>query len=156
MTIRAAAFAGLLVLLVVLRGGGVSAGGGVVGAVGGSAAPGAPAPRPTDGVVHVSIHFSRFDPERIVVEPGQTVRFVIENTDPIDHEFIVGDERVQLVHEEGIEAHHDPRPGEVSVPSGAIVETTYTFPEGGAGSLIFGCHLPGHYDFGMRGTVTIA
>ena len=140
MTIRAAAFAGLLGLLV----------------VGASAASGDAAARPTDGVVHVSIHFSRFDPETIVVEPGQTVRFVIENTDPIDHEFILGDEGVQLVHEEGTEAHHDPRPGEVSVPPGATVATRYTFPESGVGSLIFGCHLPAHYDFGMRGIVTIA
>ena len=35
---------------------------------------------------------------------------MIVNTDPIDHEFILGDERVQLVHEEGTEAHHAPRP----------------------------------------------
>ena len=74
---------------------------------------------------------------------------MIVNTDPIDHEFILGDERVQLVHEEGTEAHHAPRPGEVSVPAGETVVTTYTFPEA-KGSLIFGCHLPGHYDFGMR------
>ncbi len=140
MTIRAAALAGLLVLLV----------------VGASAASGGAAARPTDGVVEVSIHFSRFDPEEIRVEPGQTVRFVIENTDPIDHEFILGDGEVQRVHEEGTEAHHASRPGEVSVPAGATVETTYTFPsDDHASSLIFGCHLPGHYDFGMRGTISI-
>jgi uncharacterized cupredoxin-like copper-binding protein len=103
----------------------------------------------------VTIRYSRFDPETIVVEPGQRVRFVIRNTDPIDHEFILGDAEVQRVHEDGTEAHHAPRPGEVSVPAGETVVTTYTFPET-AGELIFGCHLPGHYDFGMRGTVTIA
>jgi uncharacterized cupredoxin-like copper-binding protein len=135
---RAAALAGLLMLLV-----------GVSAASGGAAA------RPTGDTVDVTIHYSRFEPETIVVEPGQTVRFVIRNTDPIDHEFILGDEEVQRVHEEGSEAHHPPRPGEVSVPAGETVVTTYAFPET-AGSLIFGCHLPGHYDFGMRGTVTIA
>jgi uncharacterized cupredoxin-like copper-binding protein len=136
--VRAAAFAGLLTLL-----------GGGAWAMSGDATA-----RPTDGVVHVSIHFSRFDPEAIAVEPGQTVRFVIENTDPIDHEFILGDERIQLVHEEGTEAHHAARPGEVSVPAGETVETTVTFPRAG-GSLILGCHLPGHYDFGMRGVVSV-
>jgi uncharacterized cupredoxin-like copper-binding protein len=115
---------------------------------------GAAAARPTDGVVRITIHFSHFDPDAIEVEPGQTVRFVIHNTDPIDHEFILGDEHVQLVHEEGTEAHHPPRPGEVSIPPGATVVTTYTFPVSG-GSLIFGCHLPGHYAYGMRGSVTI-
>jgi len=123
--------------------------------VGGSLATGgAAAARPTDGSVRITIHFSHFDPDAIEVEPGQTVRFVIHNTDPIDHEFILGDEHVQLVHEEGTEAHHPPRPGEVSIPPGATVVTTYTFPVSG-GSLIFGCHLPGHYAYGMRGSVTI-
>jgi uncharacterized cupredoxin-like copper-binding protein len=135
---RAAVLAGLLTLL-----------------VGASAASGGVAARPTDGTVYVTIHYSRFEPETIAVPPGERVRFVIRNTDPIDHEFILGDEGVQLAHEEGTEAHHPPRPGEVSVPAGSTVVTAFTFPET-SGELIFGCHLPGHYDFGMRGTVTIA
>lgn len=112
------------------------------------------AARATDGTVRITIHYSRFDPARLAVEPGETVRFVIVNTDPIDHEFILGDEHVQLLHEEGTEAQHPPRPGEVSVPAGGTVVTTYTFPKVGD-TLIFGCHLPGHYDFGMRGTVSV-
>jgi uncharacterized cupredoxin-like copper-binding protein len=112
------------------------------------------AARATDGEVRITIHYSNFEPADLAVEPGETVRFVIVNTDPIDHEFILGDAKVQLVHEEGTESHHPPRPGEVSVPAGETVVTTYTFPKI-SGSLIFGCHLPGHYAFGMRGTVTI-
>jgi uncharacterized cupredoxin-like copper-binding protein len=104
--------------------------------------------------VHIVIHFSHFDPADIDVEPGQTVRFVVENTDPIDHEFIVGDEQVQQSHEAGTEAHHPPRPGEISIAPGETVVTTVTFPS--TGSLLFGCHLPGHYAYGMRGTITIA
>jgi uncharacterized cupredoxin-like copper-binding protein len=123
--------------------------------VGAAAASRGAAARANDGTAHITIHYSLFEPADLAVEPGETVRFVIVNTDPIDHEFILGDERMQLVHEEGTEAHHDPRPGEVSVPAGETVVTAYTFPEA-AGELIFGCHLPGHYDFGMRGTVTIA
>lgn len=137
MKLRAAAAALALVLLV-----------GAAAATRGAAA------RAHAGTVHVTIHYSRFEPADLAAEPGETVRFVIVNTDPIDHEFILGDERVQLIHEEGTEAHHAPRPGDVSVPAGATVITTYTFPAM-SGELIFGCHLPGHYDFGMRGTVTI-
>jgi plastocyanin len=33
--------------------------------------------------VHITIHYSRFDTADIPVKPGGTVRFVIENTDPI-------------------------------------------------------------------------
>ena len=122
--------------------------------VGAAAASRGAAARANAGTVRITIHYSSFAPDSLDVDPGETVRFVIRNTDPIDHEFILGDEHVQLVHEEGTEAHHAPRPGEVSVPAGETVVTTYTFPEN-PGELIFGCHLPGHYDFGMRGTVTI-
>jgi uncharacterized cupredoxin-like copper-binding protein len=122
--------------------------------VGVTAASRGAAARANAGTVHITIHYSSFAPGAVDVEPGETVRFVIRNTDPIDHEFILGDEEVQLAHELGTEAHHAPRPGEVSVPAGKTVVTTYTFPET-SGELIFGCHLPGHYDFGMHGTVTI-
>jgi uncharacterized cupredoxin-like copper-binding protein len=122
--------------------------------VGAAAASRGDAARANGATVHITVHHSRFEPERISVELGATVRFVIRNTDPIDHELIIGDDRVQLVHEEGTEAHHAPRPGEVSVPAGQTVVTTYTFPVSPS-ELIFGCHLPGHYDFGMRGTVTV-
>ncbi len=68
---------------------------------------------PPTRTIHIQIHFSGFDPSNIAIEPGQTVRFVVENTDPIDHEFIVGDEQVQRTHEAGTEAHHASRPGEI-------------------------------------------
>jgi len=107
----------------------------------------------TSSSVEIGIEHSRFEPSRIVVRAGESVTFVIRNDDPIAHEFIVGDERVQQVHEEGTEAHHDPRPGEVSIAAGETVTTTYAFDE--PGELIFGCHLPGHYAYGMRGTIEI-
>ena len=122
---------------------------GVVAAVAATAACGAARASGAVRTVEIVTHFSTFEPSTIQVDPGETVRFVIRNTDPIDHEFIVGDAQVQGVHERGTESHHDPRPGEVSVPAGETVATTYTFPA--EGRLIFGCHLPGHYAFGMRG-----
>ncbi|MGH2597274.1 MAG: cupredoxin domain-containing protein [Actinomycetota bacterium] len=109
---------------------------------------------PQTRTIHIRIHFSHFDTASIEVEPGQTIRFVVENTDPIDHEFIVGDDQVQQAHEAGTEAHHPPRPGEISIPAGETVTTTVTFPS--LGNLLFGCHLPGHYAYGMRGVITIA
>ena len=108
---------------------------------------------PAERVVHVRIHYSAFSTDHLDVSPGQTVRFVITNTDPIDHEFIVGDRAVQVAHELGTEAYHPPRPGEVTIRAGETVETTFTF---GAQDLLFGCHLPGHYAYGMHGTITVA
>jgi uncharacterized cupredoxin-like copper-binding protein len=108
---------------------------------------------PSEQTVHVRLHYSRFHPAVFEFGAGTTVTFVVENADPIDHEFIVGDEGVQLAHERGTEAYHPPRPGEMTVPAGEIATTTYTFTDPGA--LIIGCHLPGHYAYGMQAAVRV-
>jgi len=109
---------------------------------------------PAIRTVEITVEHSRFDPAIVSTTPGETVRFVIRNLDPIDHEFILGDRTVQDRHESGTEPHHGAVPGEVSVPAGAQAATTYAFPA--AGTLLFGCHLPGHWAYGMRGTVHIS
>lgn len=110
---------------------------------------------PAGGVrtIQIDIEHSRFVPDRVTVRAGERVRFVIRNGDPIDHEFILGDEEVQRIHEQGTEAHHGTKPGEVSVAAFDKASTTYVF--GAPGTLVFGCHLPSHYDYGMRGEVLI-
>jgi len=105
--------------------------------------------------VDITIHFSHFDSSSIAVDPGETVRFAIHNEDPIAHEFIVGDRYVQLIHEVGSEPSHGAKPGEVSVLAGTTAETTYTFPASAVPHLQFACHLPGHYAYGMRGSIVI-
>jgi len=110
---------------------------------------------PPERTVDVTIHFSHFDVTSLEVSPGETVRFVVTNTDPIDHEFLVGDAEMQQLHEEGTEASHGARPGEISVPAGATVETTFTFPDRLAPGWEFACHLPGHYAYGMHGPITM-
>ena len=83
---------------------------------------------------------------------------MLRNTDPIDHEFILGPAAVQARHEQGRQRqHHGDVPGERSVPAGREAATTYAFPvlpEGG--TLEFACHLPGHYAYGMHGTVRVS
>jgi uncharacterized cupredoxin-like copper-binding protein len=108
---------------------------------------------PQEQTVSISIEHSAFEPTALKFEAGTEVTFVIRNTDPIDHEFILGDEEVQAIHEKGTEAHHGAKPGEVSIPAGEERETTFVFES--PGELIYGCHLPGHYDYGMRGLVTV-
>jgi uncharacterized cupredoxin-like copper-binding protein len=101
----------------------------------------------------VNINHSRYDPTAFEFESGDRVRFVIHNADPIDHEFLLGDEAAQDRHEKGTHASHGAVPGEISVPAGGTRSTTYTFTE--PGDLIIGCHLPAHYAFGMRAEVTV-
>jgi uncharacterized cupredoxin-like copper-binding protein len=112
-----------------------------------------PPPSPQERTVTLDVRYSRFSPAELEVRPGTTVRFVVRNGDPIAHELIVGDQRVQDVHERGTEAHHGDRPGEVSVPAGGTATTTYRFSR--PGRVLLGCHLPGHWDYGMRGVMNV-
>jgi uncharacterized cupredoxin-like copper-binding protein len=124
-----------------------------------AAAVAGPRPGGTGGrTVVVTMHHSRFQPAQIQVAPGERVRFVLRNTDPIDHEFILGDAAVQARHEQGRQRqHHGDVPGERSVPADQEAATAYTFPASAeGGTLEFACHLPGHYAYGMHGTVRVS
>lgn len=103
--------------------------------------------------ITLTIHHSRFSISHLDVQRGERIRFVVRNDDPIDHELIVGDVVVQARHETGREAHHGARDGEVSVPLFETASTAYTFDE--PGELWFACHLPGHWRYGMQGTIAV-
>jgi uncharacterized cupredoxin-like copper-binding protein len=108
---------------------------------------------PGDVTVALTIHHSHFTPERVKVRPNTTVRFVVDNQDPINHELIVGDALVQARHEAGTEPVHPPRPGEVSIPALSTAATSFTFA--GVVPVVYACHLPGHFAYGMHGLVEI-
>jgi uncharacterized cupredoxin-like copper-binding protein len=105
-------------------------------------------------VVAITIHYSHYEPATVTVPVGRPVTFVITNTDPIDHEWIVGDAATHERHRTGTEAVHGARPTEISIAALSQKRTTITFAA--AGSLQFICHLPGHEAYGMVGTVTVA
>jgi uncharacterized cupredoxin-like copper-binding protein len=111
---------------------------------------------PAVRTIALTIHYSHFNPPALRVEKGSTVRFTITNSDPIDHEFILGDEAVQQREEKGTDTIHNGQvPGMVSVPAGATASTVVSFRSAAPATLIYACHLPGHYAFGMRGTLEI-
>ena len=103
--------------------------------------------------VHVDIEYSRFHLDALRVQQGTTVRFVVRNHDPINHEFVVGDDAVHARHEHGTEARHPPVPGEVSVNAQDDGVTFYTFDQ--PGDFLYACHLPGHVAYGMFGNITV-
>jgi uncharacterized cupredoxin-like copper-binding protein len=112
------------------------------------------APAAATRTVVITMHHTHFQPAVVTVEPGTTVRFVLRNTDPIDHELIVGDDAVHRRHRVGRERHHHGEvPGEISVPSGTQAATTLRFDQPGRFAYI--CHLPGHEAYGMVGTVEV-
>jgi uncharacterized cupredoxin-like copper-binding protein len=103
--------------------------------------------------IEVRMHFSKFVPGALTVPAGRPVRFVVHNDDFLDHEFIIGDAAVQARHESGTEPHHGARPTEIDVPAGSTATTVVTF-ERRAG-LSYACHVPGHFAYGMVGTLTV-
>jgi uncharacterized cupredoxin-like copper-binding protein len=116
----------------------------VAGAVGRSAEP---------VVVQIDIRYSHFSPDTITVPAGRPITFVVVNDDPIDHEWIVGDEALHERHRTGTEPVHNARPTEISIDALNERRTTVTFAS--PGTLTYICHLPGHEAYGMVGTLTV-
>ena len=103
--------------------------------------------------VGISVHYSHFSAGVIQVPAGRPVTFVLDNTDPIDHEWILGDAATQERHRTGTEPYHASRPSEVSLDAGTTKTTTITFDHPQV--LTFVCHLPGHEAYGMTGTLIV-
>ncbi|HET8776746.1 MAG TPA: cupredoxin domain-containing protein [Candidatus Limnocylindria bacterium] len=103
--------------------------------------------------VTITIHYSAFDPTELTVPAGVPITFVLVNEDPIDHEWLIGDEAFHEKHRTGTHATHGAVPNEVSVPALETVTTTITFDE--PGRLAYICHLPAHEEYGMVGWLTV-
>jgi uncharacterized cupredoxin-like copper-binding protein len=101
----------------------------------------------------VVFRFSHFASGDMTVSAGVQVTFTLDNEDPIEHEWIIGNEEVHERHRNGTEAHHDQLPSEVTVPALSVRKTTLTFLD--PGDYDFICHLPGHEAYGMRATLHV-
>lgn len=98
-----------------------------------------------------------FEPDAVEVAAGEVVTFVITNEGEAVHEFVLGDAAMQEEHAEemgemGSGMAHD-EPNAVSVEPGGTAELTWRF--GDAGTVEYACHEPGHFEAGMRGTITV-
>ncbi len=99
----------------------------------------------------------RFTPANWQATSGETVRIQLVNAGKVRHEFIIGTEAELQVHAEEMKKpsvghnHHDSNA--VSVAAGATGELVWTFAD--AGVLHIACFEPGHYEAGMRGTISV-
>ncbi|MDN3520478.1 cupredoxin domain-containing protein [Halomonas ramblicola] len=114
-----------------------------------------------------------FDPERLDIVPGETIRFEIVNTGNLEHEFVIGDAAAQEEHRKmmlemggshgdgghGSHAGHDMAEGEhgssmpaVTIAPGETAELVWTAPEN-VDDLEYACNIPGHYEAGMYGDI---
>ncbi|MEW5966747.1 MAG: cupredoxin family protein [Pseudomonadota bacterium] len=98
----------------------------------------------------------RFMPDKITVEEGETVRFVVRNRGRMLHEMVIGTPEELAKHAAMMvkfpNMEHD-EPYLVHVDPGKTGEIVWTFNR--AGQFEFACLIPGHFEAGMRGTLTV-
>jgi uncharacterized cupredoxin-like copper-binding protein len=100
-----------------------------------------------------------FDPDRIVVTEGEVITFKVTNDGKIPHDFVLGDVAAQDQHEAEMQdmtgddsmAHEEPNA--FVIDPGETREMTWHMTE--SGEIIMGCHQPGHYVAGMKGTIDV-
>jgi uncharacterized cupredoxin-like copper-binding protein len=115
-----------------------------------------------DRTVRIEMRDIAFSPGSISVAAGETVRFEFDNVGELDHDAFIGDEDAQVAHEremreadEGGHGGHGDNDGDaITVEPGDNAQLTHTFER--AGTIVVGCHQPGHYDAGMKVVVTVA
>lgn len=98
----------------------------------------------------------RFTPAEVRVKQGEVVKFVIKNRGKILHEMVLGTEHELKTHGEmmkkfpGME-HDEPYMAHVSPGKSGVIGWQFTQ----AGEYRFACLLPGHFEAGMVGKVTV-
>jgi uncharacterized cupredoxin-like copper-binding protein len=142
----------------------------------------APASKATR-TIEVLLKDIAFEPKQLQVKAGETVRFVLINQGQLPHEFNLGDKAMHAEHQkemiamqgklftagmnhEGMdhgnmehgqmnhgEGHAHAGGNTVLVQPGQRAELTWTFRT--SAPIEFACNVPGHYQAGMVGPLTI-
>jgi uncharacterized cupredoxin-like copper-binding protein len=99
----------------------------------------------------------RFDPDRIDVKLGETLRFRVANTGTVMHEFVIGTKQENEAHAALMmkfpTMQHD-EPHMAHVAPGKAGEIVWTFNR--PGTFEFACLIAGHYQSGMVGKITVS
>lgn len=122
-------------------------------------------------VVEVDMTDMAFSIDALEVSAGESVEFVFTNKGAVDHEALFGDAAAQAEHhaemqsadehdmsemsDAGHGSGHEEGPGAhaITVSPGQSIRVDHTFGE--AGALQIGCHIPGHWEAGMKIDVSI-
>lgn len=130
--------------------------------------------------IQVSMGDNYYEPEKIAVKAGETVRFVIRNKGTLVHEFAIATPDMHVAHQpemmmmmmhgvleadrinmdaakamqESMGHGMHAEANSVLLEPGKSGEIVWTFPTGGG--LEFACNVPGHYQAGMVGKIELA
>ena len=114
-------------------------------------------PRRVSRAIHVLMSDDmKFTPAQISVKRGETIRFVVRNAGRIKHEMVIGSmaelkEHAALMRRFPGMEHDDPNM--VTLAPGKTADLIWQFTS--AGRVDFACLQPGHFEAGMRGTVSV-
>lgn len=98
----------------------------------------------------------RFEPSELEIKVGDTIRILAANKGEVLHEMVIGRKAdlmkhaammvkfPNMEHSEPYMAHAD---------EGQTAEIIWTFSK--PGTFEYGCLIPGHYDSGMKGLITV-
>jgi len=127
--------------------------------------------------ITVEMYDNYYEPESIAVDPGETVRFVVENKGSLVHEFNIGTPATHEGHQkemmkmvehgviqggklnremmsmdmgDGQSMKHDD-PNSILLEPGKSEELVWKFSD--KADIEFACNVPGHYQSGMYGKV---
>jgi len=119
--------------------------------------------------VEVAMVDNAFQPTNLRVTKGETITFRFNNIGAVRHEGVVGDAATQDRHHDEMTAStgggHGNSPGgaehggakrsdgAVTVEPGKSGELTHTFDRDG--TILIGCHEPGHWEAGMKVDISV-
>ncbi len=98
----------------------------------------------------------RFFPDKIDVKQGETIKFVVNNTGQVLHEFVIGTKKendahaLQMIKFPNME-HDEPYMAHVKPKSKGEIIWTFNKP----GDFDFACLIAGHYQAGMVGKIKV-
>lgn len=117
--------------------------------------------------IEVTMTDNAFKPTNFTVGKGETVAFKFKNDGTVKHEAILGDNDAQMKHHDEMTAstatmeHGNPNHAgkgaegadAITVEPGKTGELVHTFNE--SGTILIGCHEPGHWEAGMKANVNV-
>ena len=113
-----------------------------------------------DRTIAITMRELSFDPSSVAVKRGETIRFVVVNASPIDHDFTIGDAKTEAEHRGemaemiAMGMTHGDEANAIMLKPGQRKELVWKFSK--PGKLEFDCNIPGHSESGMKGTIDVA
>jgi len=121
----------------------------------------------TPRTIDVTMTDNAYQPTQLHAASGETVTLRFKNTGMVTHEAILGDDAKQTAHHAEMTASTGAMANDgmghmgtsetsadaVTVEAGKTGELTHRFSE--SGTVLIGCHEPGHWEAGMKATIKI-